>query len=443
MDKDGLSYHPAFLSPTPQIVLEAEKPIRGTIKDGDTGKPLAGLKVRLTQGWRLRLPELSATTDANGHYEIHGAKKAASYELRVNRDVKAGFLGRTVKFVDKPAYEPIEANMTLAKGIVLTGRVLDTSTGKPVSGYACIGILSDNEFIKSRPEYSSPDCYDFAYTDKDGRYRTIVPPGAILLMGGPMPGPVDGEQPYFRYQQLRPDPDYPQYFSKNVLAFHSIGGSFMMMQGMYCKVLKLKPDQKEYTADVLITPASRFRVKIQDAAGKPLKGATVAGNTSRDWMFPQVCKDDTCIVYELENAKPRVLAFHGPGGKLVGVLTLKGDEKEPAVARLGPPGRLKGKIVNQAGQPMANLRLQVNYLDRAVDEIGRSWRDSPIRKGSPIETNAQGEFELENVIPGARFSIYGRKGNKYLERVKGTPGGAFVAKPSETTDLGTIALKDE
>lgn len=443
IDKDGLSYHPTFLSPTPQIVLEAEKPIRGTIKDADTGKPLGGLRVRLTQGWRMRLPELTATTDANGRYEIHGAKKAPRYELRVKRNVKAGYLGRTVKFGDKPAYEPIVADMTLAKGIVLTGRVIDTSTGKPVSGYACIGILSDNEFIKSRPEYSSPDCYDFAYTDKDWRYRTIVPPGAILLMGGPMPGPVDSEQPYFRYQQVRPDPDYPQYFSKKISAFHSTGGSFMLMQGMYCKVLKLKPDQKEYTADVLITPASRFRVKIQDAEGKPIKGTTVAGNTSRDWMFPQVCKDDSCIVYELENAKPRVLAFHGPGEKLVGVLTLKGDEKEPAVVKLSPPAHAKGKIVNQAGQPMANLRLQVNYLDRAVSEIDSSWRNLLRRQGAPIETNAQGEFELAHVIPGARFSIYGRKGTKYLERVKGTREVAFIAKPGETIDLGTIALKDE
>ena len=440
-DKDGLSYHPTFDSPTPEIVLEAEKPIRGTVTDADSGKPLAGIRLRLTQGWRLRLPELSATTDANGHYEIHGAKKAASYELRVNRDVKAVFLGRTVKFLDRPAYEPIEANMTLAKGIVLTGRVLDTSTGKPVSGFACIGILSDNEFVKSRPEYSSPDCYDFAYTGKDGRYRTIVPPGAILLMGGPMPGPVDGEQPYFRYRQLRPDPDYPQYFSKNVLAFHSTGGSFMMMQGMYCKVLKLKPDQKEYTADVLITPASRFRVKIQDAEGKPLKGASVAGNTSRDWMFPQVCKDDTCIVYELENAKPRLLAFHAPGGQLVGVLTLKGSEKEPAIVRLGPTARVKGKIVNQAGQPTVNLRLQVGYMDRAVGEINGSRNESSGEKGKPIITDANGQFEIDDVIPGAQFLIYGKKGARFLEPPKNNRDAAYIAKPGEQVDLGTITLK--
>jgi hypothetical protein len=47
------------------------------------------------------------------------------------------------------------------------------------------------------------------------------------------------------------------------------------------------------------------------------------------------------------------------------------------------------------------------------------------------------------VIPGARFTIYGRKGARYLEPVKGMRNYAYVAKPGQMIDLGVIALKDE
>jgi Carboxypeptidase regulatory-like domain len=437
-DNGGLGYHPMFFPPAADIVAESEKPIRGIVKESDTGKPVAGAAVRLKQGFRTREPEPSAVTDANGQYEIRGAKKADSYELYVNRNMDRGLLGRTVKFGDNAALEPINGDISMARGIILTGRVLDTTTGKPVPGFACIGVLADNEFVK-KPEFSSPDCYDFANTNKEGEFRTIVPPGPILLMGGPHPD-GNSRDVYFKYQQLRPDPDYPQYFDMQLTGFRSPGGVTTIMQGMYCKVLKLKPDQKEVSADVLLKQASTFRVKIQDKDGKPLSGAMAAGNTARDWMYPEICKGDTCIVYDLENAKPRLLAFHVPGADLVGTLTLKGDEKEPIAVRLGPTARAKGKVVNQSGQPIANLRLQVSYFDRVADEIDRSRGGT---RHATIDTDANGKFEVAEMIPGMKFLFYGRRGGKYLEPPKRTREAAFTAKAGEIADLGKVVLKDE
>ena len=435
-----LGYHPMFYPPETAIVAEAEKPIRGVVKETDTGKPQVGVTVSLREPREHRAPALTAITDANGKYEIHGARKANEYELSVKRDEQTGILGRKVTLRDTPAYEPIVADIGVAKGIVLTGRLLDDQTGEPVSGFVCVGVLADNESAKIRPEFDSPDSYENADAKKDGVYRTVVPPGPVLIMAGVTP---TGGKGYLesQFQQLKIDPDYPHYFDKEMSGFRSPGGATTIMQGQWCKVVKLKPHETEVKFDVRFKRASRFTVKLQDTDGKPLTGVLAAGNTARDWNPPQACEGDSCIVLELDTVNPRFLAFAEPRQQLVGTLTLKGDEKEPAVAKLGLPGRVKGKLVDAAGQPIASAFVVVNYEHRAADEINDSihggWRSSALK----TETNAAGEFEIDVVITGVKFSVYGRKKDRFLEPPDRTP--RFTVKPGEAADLGTIKVKQD
>jgi protocatechuate 3,4-dioxygenase beta subunit len=436
-----LGYHPMLYPPDTAVVAEAEKPIRGVVKETATGKPQAGVTVKFGDPRDHRAPALTATTDANGRYEIHGAKKTNEYELSIKRDPKTGMIGRTVKLRDTPAYEPIVADIGVAKGIVLTGRLLDDQTGDPVAGYVCVGVLVDNESAKVHPEFDSPDCYDFADAKENGIYRTVVPPGPVLLMAGIRPTGVGKGPTESRYQQLKTDAAYPQYFDKELTGFRSPGNSTTIMQGQWCKVLKLKPDETELTFDIRFKRASRFMVKVQDADGKPLTGAIAAGNTARDWAVPETCEKDTCLVYELDTAKPRFVAFLDPKHKLVGTLTLEGDEKEPATATLGPAGRVKGKLVDQAGQPIANAVVILSYEHRAADEINRrvngDWRSSEPK----TETNSAGEFEIDVVIPGEKFAVYGRKKDRFLEPPERAK--KFTLKAGETKDLDRVTVKDE
>jgi hypothetical protein len=249
-----------------------------------------------------------------------------------------------------------------------------------------------------------------------------------------------------KYRQLKIDSAYPDYFDERMSGFRSPGGVTTIMQGQWCKVLKLKPDETEVKFDVRFKRASRFTVKVQDADGKPLTGVTVAGNTARDWARPEECQADTCIVRELETVKPRFLAFLEPTRKLVGTLILKGDEKEPAIATLGPGGKVRGKLVDAAGKPIAGALVKLGYEHRAAEEIDRhfhgDWRFSgPRSSGPPVETNAAGEFAIDLVIPGEPFTVYGRKKDRFLEppdrKVKTT------VKSGEEKDLGEISMKEQ
>ena len=435
-----LGYHPTLYPPEANVVAEAEKPIRGTVTELATGKPRAGVVVRLRESRTVRMPDLHATTDAAGRYEIHGARKEARYELEVKRDVAAGLLGRTVKVGDTTGYEPITADIGVARGIVLTGRLLDDATGQPVSGYACGGVLYDNEFVR-KPGYDSPDCYDFAYTKADGVYRTVVPPGPVLLMGGLSPdGFHVGADAY--YQQMKIDAEFPQYFETRMHGFRSPDNGTTMMQGQWCKVLKLKPDQTELTMDIRFKPASRFTVKVRDAAGKPVTGARAAGNTARDWASPVTCDGDTCAVFELETAKPRVVAFLDPKRTLVGTITLKGDEKDAAVT-LGPTGTIKGKLMTPAGQPVANAVVILGYDHRAVSEIDELLRGGRLGGTQRVETNAAGEFTLDRMIPGNKFAVYGRKNDRFLVAPNRKTEPRFTVEAEKTLDVGSVVVNVE
>jgi RNA polymerase sigma factor (sigma-70 family) len=433
-----LGYHPMLYPPDTAIVAEAEKPIRGVVTDSATGKPRAGVRVQVRETRNYRMSELSATTDADGRYEIHGARKVASYDVYVKRDPATGFIGRTVKAKDTPAYEPVVADISTTKGIVLTGKLLDDTTGAIVHGFVCVGVLVDNEAAKTRPEFDSPDCYDFAEATK-GVYRTVVPPGPILVMAGVW-ATNDDKDPSFKYEQMKIDRDYPDYFDKRISGFRSGSNTTTVMQGQWCKVLKLKPDQTEVKFDIRFKRAARFALKVRDPAGKPVSGVAATGNTARDWAQPERFTGDTVTVYELPTVKPRVVALLEPKRKLVGVVRLTGDEKEPAVATVGPTARIKGKLADATGKPLAHVEVDINFKDRAINEIHRELHGERRFGGKSVLTNDAGEFTMDLVIPGEKFWVSGRRKDRFLEPPDRTP--RFEAKVGTETDVGTVRLKE-
>src|SRR5262249_39103487 len=130
---------------------------------------------------------------------------------------------------------------------------------------------------------------------------------------------------------------------------------------------------------------------------------------------------------------------------LAATVTLKGDEKEPVIVKLAAVGKVKGVLVNEAGKPIANAIVHLQYANRAADEIDRVIRGDR-RTASPtrVETNADGEFSLDGVIPGEAYSVYARKNDRFLTGARKPDGMLetnFKLKPGETVDLGRIALK--
>ena len=240
-------------APDVSVIAEPEKRIRGTVTDADTGKPRAGVKLMLVRDGREVIPvRLAATTDAEGEYEIRGARKSPSYTVTVDGDVDTRHVAARRTVDDTAGYEPLTIDIKTKKGVVITGKVIDTETKKPVRGYATVAILHDNKFVKDYPEVAQVGA-TFP-TDAEGTFRVVTIPGPVLLMGG-----ANDRGALAQYKRAVPDPKYPQYFEMrqgfSATLYLGYGANRLgFLQGNYCKVLEIKADAETVTQDILIEP---------------------------------------------------------------------------------------------------------------------------------------------------------------------------------------------
>jgi RNA polymerase sigma factor (sigma-70 family) len=233
--------------PDVSAVVEAEKRIRGRVTDLATGKPRAGIQVYLTREAQepLRAP-LGAKTDADGHYEIRGARKANVYTLNVEGDPKTRYISAQVRAVDTAGYEPVTADIGMKKGVLVKGKVINAATKMPMPGYVKVAVLSDNPFVKDYPEF---DLIGPAYqlTAADGTFRVMTIPGPVLLMGGPN----DRDR---RYKRVVPDPKYPKYFDTRGghPLYFAPRGAVGIVQGNFCKVLEIEAGAEVVEQDIIL-----------------------------------------------------------------------------------------------------------------------------------------------------------------------------------------------
>jgi hypothetical protein len=175
-------------------------------------------------------------------------------------------------------------------------------------------------------------------------------------------------------------------------------------------------------------------VTILDAKGKPLAGAWVAGLTQH-WPITYRLPEATATVYALHPERPRTLVVYHPGKKLGGTVTIRGDEIEPVVIKLEPLGKVKGRLLEADGEPLAGATVSV----RAQGMIGRELYRFAQPSGKPAITSKQGRFTLSGVVPGMAFTIGCRKEQHFYG---GNPKiGLQELKPGETLDLGDQTME--
>ena len=368
------------------------------------------------------------------------ARKGDSYLLEVEDDSTTGHVGYEVslKDKDKAGYEPIIADIGVKKGVIITGKILDAVTKKSLPGIARAAPLSDNPFVNKYP--SSKSLFHHAYTGvaADGTFRLVSLPGPVVVMGGP--DSSRWQEGQFRYKPAAPDPKYPRYFimaegplGKTPMG-HFWGGDLFLLDDNYCRVLVLKPDVAVVTHDIIVEPATALLVRIQDADGRPLAGTRVTGIGPLDFYQPVQVNTDTCSAFHLKSGKPRLMVFFEPTKNLVGTLRLKGEEKEPATVKLGQPGKLKGRLLDEGGRPMARVVVDLLFPDRTAAEI-----HGEIYRATVVETDADGRFEFNSVIPDLKFSLWWTQGKRRFEPV--TKIERLSVEAGAVLDFGDIKLK--
>ena len=181
--------------------------------------------------------------------------------------------------------------------------------------------------------------------------------------------------------------------------------------------------------DVTLDPGWTFTGTLLGPDGKPLVGARSFGLTDRDGR-PEAMKTAEFTVRAFNPRRPRDVFFQHPEKGLVGVARPPKENGGSVTVQMEPGATITGRLVDADGKPRAGVDLRVRFRHKGKS-LYFDWSDySPGR----VETDSQGRFRVEALLPDYEFRLNSDKGELRL-------GGA--PRSGQTKDLGDVRLTGE
>jgi RNA polymerase sigma factor (sigma-70 family) len=427
---------PPLYGPTFDHPARPTQIVTGVVRDKKSGKPLANVGVT-GRVWGYSENAVYAHTDAEGRYRLVGLPKAAERRLIfLSGDKDAAYLGQSKTLPEGEGLTPITADVELARGVVITGRVTDKETGKPIVGGVRYVPLSGNTELAKLPGLDIHVDGAMTYPlDADGRFRIVAPPGLGLVLAR-AEDRNRGARVYTQVHLTPEDLKKPYFKVADGLGeiYISAAGHLDSLIGTNAFRVIEPPDGAEPLAvNFAVDPGKSVTGRVEDPDGKPLAGATFAGLGSV-WVGAERREDATFTAVALDPDHPRSVAVVHPQRKLAAVMQLRGDEKEPVV-RLKPWGEVKGCVQDADGKPLAGVALRLSFLDRTVAGAA----DAAQLSREPIITDKEGMFRVDVPFGGQEFRIVLMHGTQRFDA--GKQLDKLSVKSGEVKDLGAVKTK--
>jgi protocatechuate 3,4-dioxygenase beta subunit len=415
------------------VVVGPTKPVVGTVRDKETGKPLAGVVVL---GDRAKhRGAVSAVTDAEGQFRLVGLPKQSRYQLTFRPPSGQPYLAAVLHLSDSEGLKPLAADFALRRGVPVRFRLIDKETRQPVRARVQYTPTLDNPLYpeaEESPGFVPSLAFQEVHTpDKDQYYNlTAYPgPGAILVFGW-----------YSGRLYL------PARVSAGDAGKAGVKDPHMMFLNMAVGYHILNAAQKDtpLSFEIELDPGRTLTGTLLGPDGKPVRGATSSGLTYTDHherVTPSsLAREKKALATEsftvecLDPQTPRTIAFAHEGRKLIGHRVLKGDEKGPLTVRLQPWGAATGSLVDAAGKPVTDARILL--VCPALPAPGLQ----PL--AGVARTDAEGRFRVEGLAPGLKYELQLRRGEAKSETM--LSGGDAVkditTKAGGVKDLGDIQV---
>jgi hypothetical protein len=424
--------------PSFECVVLPSRPVEGTVREADGGKPVAGAEVTCHAGRQTA----KAVTDNKGHYQLVGLPKVATYRFQVSLPRDAPLLARDAEATDRPGLERVTCDVELQPGVLVKGRVTDKATGKGVECLVECRLLPDNKLADKPTKLSSE--LQPVVTDSEGNYSLVTVPGPNLLVIDATPIAGDGSRRGVNgYKSAELDEAARKRVKEDRRAGagqHAIPIAGPRMPSIIAervnaiRVLDLESDGRSVTANVSLDPGKTMMIRLQDPDGKPLSGVQASGIAAiQNAAVP--LKDDSCPLVALDPEHPRLLAFWHPEKKLAATLTVRGDEKEPPTVRLAAPAVVTGRLLDADGKPVAGATVIPLYREPAVQFLFGRLNRTP----EALKTDKEGRFKVDTIAPGVKVHFIFHKDREDLIEDKETEREPF--KAGATADLGDLRVK--
>ncbi|MCX6344838.1 MAG: carboxypeptidase regulatory-like domain-containing protein [Armatimonadetes bacterium] len=320
----------------------------------EQNKPVSGVKVHAALSTNDKVWNQAMTSENGnftmadlpiGHYRLILSKPGNFFAHQVEAEVKAGQTG-------------IVPDIIALRGVIVSGRVIDADTGKPVAG-----VFLDVDLLENNP-------HKWYKTDKNGKYELRAIPGV----------------------------------SKHIY---------------YCRSnsLYMAMDQKDLPINVT-GPLSNveFKIKkgniisgtVQDESGKPIMNAIVIA-TSGDPAYSDAQGHFKTAVRSMPDRNPVIFTTLTvlQDAQQVGLFESFGTKislKSPVILTVRPLQRLKVTVNGPDGKPLKNALVAPIALAEEGEFVG-----SPSHAfASPQKTNAtdkDGICTFKHLIWGGRYKL--------------------------------------
>jgi RNA polymerase sigma factor (sigma-70 family) len=412
--------------------------VEGTVRDQDTGKPIAGVVVGhgiahdFGYAYSWTQEALTTTTDADGHYRLAGLSRTSPGLRFAPPDGQPYFSAGA----SPPAHEfgkPVQLDVRLQHGVLVKGRVTDRVTGRPVQAVVQYFAFVDNPQLRTVKSFSGSTAVS---SKKDGSFTLTALPGRGIVavqtdemrrgtyLFGQGADAISCPREARGYFLSRPYICVPGQFNTLVgIDPAEEKGTGPLNAGVLSPFLPIAKAES-ITCDVQLDPGKTVQGTILDPDGKRLAGASIRG----PYLTLKSLRDLPSAEFAIpavNPSNPEAYFFEHRQRNLAAAVILKGDEKPGFTVKLRPAATITGRLVTEKGEPAGNYfldgRLETGQLNLTRAYRGFFW----------VRTDGRGRFKTERLLPGVKFSVSDGRSNLFTN---------LMLQPGEVRDLGDIKI---
>jgi RNA polymerase sigma factor (sigma-70 family) len=378
------------------------KPVVGLVKDRDTGKPLAGVRIACNRTAEFPVHGfngIETTTDRDGRYRLVGLPKGSGNQVIAIPAKGQPYLAAGLEIPDTPGLDPVTFDIGLKRGVVIEGRVTDKETGAPLKAFVEYNAFRDNPHLAEAPGFDRSHVWSQYHTEPDGTFHVVGLPGRGLVSAvfrGTSDQYLSG---IGRDEDLRVVPNAMQS------QFNAISA------------LDLPKGATSVHRDLALERGIDRTIRVVDAEGRPVAGARIQGHHRvSNWSQPQA-KAEFRVEAMRRGEMRRVHALLEER-QLAGWVEVRADGQGTVELKLLPWATAVGRLVDGDGEPRAHIDLHA-----------RPGYDHP------FQTDSHGRFHMEGLVPGLPMEVWVSPMGGFLS---GKIAKGQVLAAGEIKDLGDV-----
>jgi RNA polymerase sigma factor (sigma-70 family) len=403
------------------------RPIVGTVRDGETGKPIAGVAILAPIPSDLGSQEipglpgqslrhyLRATTDAKGRYRLIGLPRNQDHVLFTAPAADQPYLAPVKVASGDAALDSMTVDFTLKRSVVIRGRVTDKATGQPVGAQVEYFAAADNRHVNAADGVRSPIP---VRTAKDGSFSLVGVPGRGLLAARALDGMED------------------QYLMAAGADRITITrqGYYFLTEPWWCPpnsfntLVGVNPavGAGSVVCDLTLDAGRTVTGTLIDPDGKPLTGVSISREPGGIGLAIQDLPTARFRLPAIDPSRPRTFVFRRLDKNLGAARAFAGDEAKPVTVRLQRCATLGGRLVDESGSPRGGV------------ELIASATAGPVHVPFGVRTNRDGRFRIDGILPGMKVRVWAFKVANVVTEV--VP--ELTLTPGETKDCGDVKAKE-